>query len=43
MRFQLREFRAKGMPGIILHGRYGLETDYIGETYLDRINFAVEE
>ena len=43
MRFQLREFRAKGMPGIILHGRYGLETDYIGETYLDRINFAVKE
>ena len=43
MRFQLREFRAKGMPGIILHGRYGLETEYIGETYLDRIHFAVEE
>jgi hypothetical protein len=43
MRFQLREFRAKGMPGIILHGRYGLETSYIGETYLDRIQFAVEE
>ncbi len=43
MRFQLREFRAKGMPGIILHGRYGLEPAYIGETYLDRIHFAVEE
>lgn len=43
MRFQLREFRAKGMPGIILHGRYGLETPYIGEIYLDRIQFAVEE
>jgi hypothetical protein len=43
MLYQLREFREKGMPGIILHGRYGLETDYIGETYLDRIHFAVEE
>ena len=43
MGFQLREFRAKGMPGIILHGRYGLETDYIDELYLDRIKFAVEE
>ncbi|HSL30989.1 MAG TPA: glycosyl hydrolase [Anaerolineales bacterium] len=43
MHYQLREFRDKGMPGIILHGRYGLETDYIGETYLDRIQFAVEE
>jgi hypothetical protein len=43
MLYQLREFRDKGMPGIILHGRYGLETDYMGETYLDRIHFAVEE
>ena len=43
MLYQLREFRDKGMPGIILHGRYGLETSYIGETYLDRIQFAVEE
>ena len=43
MRYQLREFREKGMPGIILHGRYGLETPYISELYLDRIHFAVEE
>jgi hypothetical protein len=43
MLYQLREFRDKGMPGIILHGRYGLETPYIGETYLERIHFAVEE
>jgi hypothetical protein len=43
MRFQLGEFRAKGMPGIILHGRYGLEIPYIGPTYLERIRFAVEE
>jgi hypothetical protein len=43
MRWQLREFREKGMPGLILHGRYGLETPYIGETYLDRIDLAVAE
>ncbi|MBW3592853.1 MAG: hypothetical protein KY396_04085, partial [Actinobacteria bacterium] len=43
MRWQLREFREKKMPGIILHGRYGLETPYIGETYLDRIKLAVDE
>jgi hypothetical protein len=43
MLYQLREFRDKGMPGIILHGRFGLETSYIGEIYLDRIQFAVEE
>ncbi len=43
MQYQLRAFREKGMPGIILHGRYGLEMPYIGEKYLDRIRFAVEE
>jgi hypothetical protein len=43
MRFQLAEFRDKGMPGIILHGRFGLETPYIGETYLDRIELAIRE
>lgn len=43
MRYQLKAFREKGMPGIILHGRYGLEMPYIGEKYLDRIRFAVEE
>lgn len=43
MRYQLKEFREKGMPGIILHGRFGLEIPYIGETYLERIRFAVAE
>jgi hypothetical protein len=43
MIYQLQEFRDKGMPGIILHGRYGLEMPYIGETYLDRIHLAVEQ
>jgi hypothetical protein len=43
MRYQLRQFREKGMPGIILHGRFGLETPYIGETYLERIRLAVDE
>jgi hypothetical protein len=33
MRFQLREFRDKGFPGVILHGRYGLEMPYLGPQY----------
>jgi hypothetical protein len=43
MRYQISEYRHKGMPGMILHGRYGLEMPYIGETYLERIRLAVEE
>jgi hypothetical protein len=43
MRYQLREFREKGMPGIILHGRFGLEVPYLGPEYRDGIKLAVEE
>ncbi len=43
MRYQIREFYEKGMSGIILHGRFGLELPYIGETYLERIKLAVDE
>src|SRR6266516_5360122 len=43
MRFQLRELRAKGMQGVIFHGRFGLEVTYVGETYLERIAMAVRE
>ncbi|HYG72894.1 MAG TPA: glycosyl hydrolase [Actinomycetota bacterium] len=43
MRFQLRELRDKGMQGVILHGRYGLEMPYVGDTYLERIRLAVDE
>ncbi len=43
MRYQLREFRDKGMPGIILHARFGLEMPYLSDQYLDRIALAVEE
>jgi hypothetical protein len=43
MRYQLGELRDKGMQGVVLHGRFGLELRYVGEDYLDRIAFAAEE
>jgi hypothetical protein len=43
MKYQLQEFRDKGMPGIILHGRFGLELKYLGDEFRDRIKLAVEE
>src|SRR5204863_11611 len=43
MRFQLGELRDKGMQGVVLHGRFGLEMPYVGDTYLDRIALAVDE
>ena len=43
MRYQLKELMDKGMQGVILHGRYGLEMPYLGDEYLDRIRTGVEE
>jgi hypothetical protein len=43
MLYQLGELRAKGMQGVIFHGRYGLEMPYVGDTYLERVRFGVEE
>jgi alpha-L-rhamnosidase len=43
MLYQLGELRAKGMQGVIFHGRYGLEMPYVGDTYLERVKFGVEE
>lgn len=43
MRWQLRELAAKGMHGVILHGRYGLEMPYLSERYLERIKLATGE
>jgi hypothetical protein len=43
MRWQLRELADKGMHGVILHGRYGLEMPYLSERYLERIKLAVYE
>ena len=43
MRWQLRELREKEMPGIILHGRFGLELPYLGPEFRERVRLAVEE
>jgi hypothetical protein len=43
MRFQLAELRDKKMQGVVFHGRYGLEMDYLGDRYLERIRLGAEE
>src|SRR5688500_20343260 len=42
MRWQLRELREKGMPGIILHGRFGLELPYLGPVFRARVSLEDE-
>jgi len=43
LRSQLAELHAKGIKGVILHGRYGLEMPYLSSRYLERIRLIVEE
>jgi hypothetical protein len=43
MRFQLGQLREKGVHGVILHGRFGLEMPYMGDRYLERIALAADE
>ncbi len=43
MAWQLREYHAKGVRSLFLHGRMGLKVPYLSEGWFDRVKFAVEE
>ena len=43
--YQLKEFKAKGCPGIYIHARFGVreELGYMNEGWLDRCKFTIEK
>ncbi len=45
MLFQLKEYKAKGIPGIYLHARFGTleNTGYLTDGWFNRLRFAVEK
>lgn len=43
MRRQIAEMDAKGVTGFVIHARLGLEIEYLGETWFDRVALALEE
>ena len=45
MEYQLREFKAKGMPGIFFHARFGIKDymPYLGPDWFDRVRFTIEK
>lgn len=43
LRDQVREMKDKGWGGFFMHARYGLETPYLGPTYMERVKSIVEE
>lgn len=45
MEYQLKEYKAKGIPGIFIHGRFGIlhYMGYLSEDWFDRVKFTVEK
>lgn len=43
MEWQMREYHSKGIPGIFIHGRFGLKVPYVSEQWFARVEFAVEK
>jgi hypothetical protein len=45
MEYQLKEYYAKGIPGIYIHARFGIKDNmgYLSEDWFDRVKFTVEK
>jgi hypothetical protein len=45
MEYQLKEYKAKGIPGIFLHARFGILNymGYLSDDWFDRVKFTVEK
>lgn len=39
---QIREMKAKGIPGFLIHPRQGMEVPYMSREYFDRVKIAVQ-
>jgi hypothetical protein len=42
MEWQLREYKDKGIPGVFLHGRFGLKVPYVSDEWFERVKIAVD-
>ncbi len=43
MAWQLREYHAKGVRSLFIHGRMGLKVPYLSDGWFERVKFVVEE
>jgi hypothetical protein len=41
MEWQLNEYKAKGITGLFIHGRFGLKVPYVSDAWFDKVKFAV--
>ncbi|KLU40857.1 MAG: glycosyl hydrolase [Limnochordia bacterium] len=43
MEYQLRELHSKGIPGIFIHSRFGLEVPYLSDEWFKRVQFTIDK
>jgi hypothetical protein len=42
MRWQLEQYKDRGIEGVMLHGRFGLKVPYLSEGWFERVRIAVD-
>lgn len=43
LEWQLREYHSKGIPGIFIHGRFGLKVPYVSDAWFEKVKYAVRK
>jgi len=43
LEWQLKEYHSKGIPGIFIHGRFGLKVPYASDQWFEKVKFAVSK
>ncbi|MCF7885019.1 MAG: hypothetical protein K9M80_00865 [Candidatus Marinimicrobia bacterium] len=43
LEWQLKEYYDRGIPGLFIHGRFGLKVPYLSEEWFDRVEFVVKK
>ncbi len=41
MEWQLKEYKAKGITGLFIHGRFGLKVPYVSDAWFEKVKYAV--
>ncbi|HAE87813.1 TPA: hypothetical protein DCG86_07295 [Candidatus Marinimicrobia bacterium] len=43
MEWQLKEYKSRKIPGLFIHGRFGLKVPYLSPEWFERVKFAVKK
>jgi len=41
LEWQLKEYHSKGIPGVFIHGRFGLKVPYLSEEWFEKVRYVV--